>query len=163
MNPLSDYRPYRNLPALAGLGSFADAARPGLDVDVAVSRLKRFHYAFWRLHQICIARLTAEPVYELKMAFSRHGYLAAEADTLFRERVGEMREPPLGLEKIPHGALAVFFDEILCAPSTEDLVAGLYLKAFPALRAALSTYVAVAHPLADAPSIRICRIALMVP
>ena len=155
------YQPHKNLPALAGLGSFADAARPGLDVDVAVSRLKRFHYAFWRLHQICIARLTAEPVYELKMAFSRHGYLAAEADTLFRERVGEMREPPLGLEKIPHGALAVFFDEILCAPSTEDLVAGLYLKAFPALRAALNTYVAVAHPLADAPSIRICRIALM--
>jgi len=159
--PAIAYRPYRNLPPLAGLATFEQAARPGLDVDVAVARLKRFHYAFWRLHQICIARLTAESVYEFKMAFSRHGYLAAEADTLFRDRIGEMREPPLGLEKIPHLALAVFFDEILSAPSTTDLVAGLYAKAFPALRTALLRYVEEAHPLADAPSIRICRIALM--
>lgn len=160
-NPATSAGPYKNLPPLAGLATFEQAARPGLDVDVAVSRLKRFHYAFWRLHQICIARLTAEPVYELKMAFSRHGYLAAEGDTLFRERVGEMREPPLGLEKIPHPALAIFFDEILGAPSTEDLLAGLYSKAFPALRSAIRAYVATTHPLADAPSLRICKIVLL--
>ncbi len=161
MSSPGPYHSHKNLPPLVGLASFDQAARPGLDVEVAVARLKRFHYACWRLHQICIARLTAEPVYELKMAFSRHGYLAAEADTLFRERVGEMREPPLGLEKIPHPALAVFFDEILAAPSTEDLLAGLYLKAFPSLRDALRAYVAAAHPLADAPSIRACKIALL--
>jgi len=99
---------YRGLPELAGLATFEAAMKPGLSVADSVSRLKRFHNSFWRLHEICIARLTAEPVYELKMAFSRHGYHAAESDTLFRERVGEMREPPLGLQKIPHPALAVF-------------------------------------------------------
>lgn len=152
---------HRGLPPLAGITTFEAAMKPGLSVAGSVERLKRFHYAFWRLHQTCIARLTAEPLYELKMAFSRHGYLCAEADTLFRNRVGEMREPPLGLEKIPHPALAVLFDEILCSPTTEDLVEGLYRVAFPTLKAALETYLTEVHPLADAPSIRIARIALM--
>ena len=52
---------YRNLPPLAGLGSLADAMKPGLSVEESVRRLKRHHYAFKRLHQIFTARLTAEP------------------------------------------------------------------------------------------------------
>ena len=49
-----------------------------------------------------------------------------------RKRVGEMREPPLGLEEVPEADLEVFFDEILAAPTTEELVLGLYEKALPA-------------------------------
>lgn len=149
------------LPPLVGLCSFEQAARPGLSVEDCVSRLKRFHYAFWRLHQITIAHITEEPIYELKMAFSHHGHLSAENDTNFRARIGEMREPPLGLEKIPHPALAVFFDEILATPSTAERVLGLYENAFPALRAALTRYIETSHPLADAPSIRLCKLALV--
>ena len=52
--------------------------RPGMGIELCVARLKRLHYAFKRLHEIWIARLTAEPVYELKMAFSLHAYYAAE-------------------------------------------------------------------------------------
>jgi hypothetical protein len=155
------YQTYKNLPALAGLTDFTRAAQPGLSVEDCVRRLKRFHYSLWRLHQTFIAHLASEPIYELKMAWSLHGHLAAENDTNFRHRIGEMREPPLGLEKIPHPALAVFFDEILATPSTEERVLGLYEKAIPALIDALRRYVAQTHPLADAPSIRLCRIALM--
>ncbi len=152
---------HRGLPPLVGLADFETAARPGLSVETAVGRLKRFHYSLWRLHEILIGRLTAEPIYELKMAFSYHAHLCAENDTGFRTRVGEMREPPLGLEKTPHAALGVFFDEILSAPSTVDLVLGLYDRAFPLLRASLSRYVEETHPLADAPSRRLCRLALL--
>jgi hypothetical protein len=160
--PLSQqYRSYKNLPPLAGLADFERAAQPGLSVEECVKRLKRFHYIFWRLHQICVAHIANEPIYELKMAFSLHAHLAAENDTQFRRRIGEMREPPLGLEKIPHPALAVFFDEILCAPSSEERLLGLYEKALPALRDGLQHYLKETHPLADAPSIRLCRIALM--
>jgi len=151
----------QNLPPLAGLGTFERAMQPGLSIEECVNRLKRFHYAFWKLHRICIASLTSEPIYELKMAFSLHGHLAAENDTHFRGRIGEMREPPLGLEKTPHPALAVFFDEILSTPSTQERVLGLYEKAFPALRDALRRYIGETHVMADAPSIRLCRIALM--
>src|ERR1700761_6851884 len=155
------YQTYKNLPVLAGLTDFAHAAQPGLSVEECVRRLKRFHYSFWRLHQAFIAHLAEEPVYELKMAWSLHGHLAAENDTNIRARIGEMREPPLGLEKIPHPAMAVFFDEILSTPSTEERVLGFYEKAVPALIEDMQRYLKETHPLADAPSIRLCRIALM--
>ncbi|HEX4140292.1 MAG TPA: hypothetical protein VHY09_08090 [Candidatus Methylacidiphilales bacterium] len=156
-----EYQSYKNLPPLAGLTDFARAAQPGLSVEECVRRLKRFHFCFWRLHQAFIAHLAEEPIYELKMAWSLHGHLAAENDTNLRNRVGEMREPPLGFEKIPHPALAVFFDEILCTPSTPERVLGFYEKAVPALIEAMRRYMKDTHPLADAPSIRLCRIALM--
>jgi hypothetical protein len=149
------------LPPLSGLCSFEKACQPGLPVATCVSRLKRFHYTLWRLHQIMIAHIAEEPRYELKMAFSHHGFLAAENDTNFRTRIGEMREPPLGLEALPHPALGVFFDEILATPSSAERVIGLYEKAFPALRTALQNYLKESHPLADAPSIRLCRLALV--
>jgi hypothetical protein len=150
-----------NLPPLAGLASLEEAMNPGLSVAECVSRIKRFHYALWRLHQISIAHIAEEPVYELKMAFSLHGHLAAENDTNFRQRIGEMREPPLGLEKIPHPALAVLFDEILATPSTSERLLGLYEKAWPALRDALRNYIGQTHVLADAPTLRLCRHALL--
>src|SRR5947207_9981298 len=132
------YRSYRGLPTLAGLATLAEAAKPGLSVEACVERLKRFHYAFKRLHEIFTARITAEPVYELKTGFSHHAYLCAEHVTALRARVGEMREPPLGLEEIPHPALERFFDEVRAAPTTAELLVGLYEKALPALDGALT-------------------------
>jgi len=70
-----------------------------------------------------------------------------------------MREPPLGLEDLPHPALEVFFDEVLAAPTTAELLVGLYEKALPALDAALARHAADTNPLADAPSVRVCRFA----
>ena len=93
-------------PPLAGLATFAEAMRPGLGVEACVARLKRHHYAFKRLHEIFTARITAEPIYELKTGFSHHAYLCAEHVEALRTRVGEMREPPLGLEAVPDPALA---------------------------------------------------------
>jgi hypothetical protein len=157
--PISGYSSYRNLPTLAGLATIADAALPGLTVEQCVTRLKRFHYAFQRLHEILTARITAEPIYELKCGFSHHSYLCAEHVEALRNRVGEMREPPLGLEEVPHPALEIIFDEILAVPTTGELLAGVYEKAIPALDAALARYMADTNPLADAPSIRVCRFA----
>src|SRR5256714_809108 len=124
-------------PSLAGICSIQDAMKPGLSVEECVRRLKRYHYAFKRLHQILTARITAEPLYELKMGFSLHAHLCAEHASALRKRVGEMREPPLGLDAVPDPNLEVLFDEILGAPTTEELVLGLYEKALPALKAAL--------------------------
>lgn len=155
------YHTYKGLPALAGLADTEQAKLAGLPVEECVKRLKRFHYSLWRIHQICIAHIPSEPIYELKMAFSLHSHLAAENDSNFRSRIGEMREPPLGLEKVPHPALGVFFDEILSTPSTEERVLALYEIAFPALKDGLEGYIAETQVLADAPSRRLCRIALM--
>jgi hypothetical protein len=153
------YQSYKGLPQLAGLATVAEAARPGLGVEACVARLKRYHYAFVRLHQVLTARITAEPVYELKTGFSLHAYLCAEHVQALRNRVAEMREPPLGLDAVPDPALEVFFDELLAAPTTAELLAGVYEKALPALDAALARHRADTNPLADAPSVRLCRFA----
>ena len=162
MESLSNvYQSYRNLPCLAGVCSMEEAMKPGLSVEECVRRLKRYHYAFKRLHQIFTARITAEPIYELKMAFSLHAHLCSEHVAALRKRVGEMREPPLGLEAVPDPNLEIFFDEILAAPSTEELVLGLYEKAIPALKAALEKHLDETNRLVDQPSVRVCRFALM--
>src|SRR6266480_2731655 len=127
MTNVKTYRSYRGLPTLAGLATIEEAAKPGLSVETCVARLKRYHYAFMRLHEILTARITAEPIYELKTGFSHHAYLCSEHVAALRQRIGEMREPPLGLEEVPHEALAIFFDEILAAPTTEALLLGVYL------------------------------------
>jgi len=157
--PISNYKSYRGLPQLAGLCTVEEAAKPGLSVEECVRRLKRFHYCFKRLHQILTARITSEPIYELKTGFAHHAYLCAEHATALRTRIGEMREPPLGLEDVPHPALEVFFDEILCGPTTEELLYGLYQRALPAILEAIDRYQADTNPLTDAPSLRVLKFA----
>ncbi len=130
---VTKYNSYRDLPTLAGLATIEEAAKPGLSIDACVTRLKRFHYCFRRLHEILTARITAEPIYELKTGFSHHAYLCAEHVQAIRKRVGEMREPPLGLEEVPDPHVEIFFDEILAAPTSEETLVGVYEKAIPDL------------------------------
>ncbi|MEO6001802.1 MAG: hypothetical protein ABIZ04_04340 [Opitutus sp.] len=155
------YRSYRDLPSVAGITSIADAMRLGLSIDDCVARLKRHHWAFRRLHQIFVDRLTAEPIYELKMGFSLHAHYCAEHAAAWRTRVGEMREPPLGLEVVPDQALDVFFDEILCAPESSSLLLGLYEHAIPELRKSLLLHMEETNRLVDHPTFRLCRFALI--
>ena len=151
------YQSYRGLPSLAGLGSFPAAMNPGLSVEESVKRLKRHHYALRRIHTILLAKLTAEPIYELKMSFSYHAFLSAEAVSLLRARVGEMREPPLGLDKIPHPAMELFFDEICCAEKIEEVLLGIYEVALPDLIEGVKRHMQETHIVADQPTIRIAR------
>src|SRR5262245_62034384 len=158
---MKTYQSYRNLPALAGVCSMEEAMNPGLSVEECVRRLKRYHYAFKRLHHLLTARLTSEPLYELKMGFSLHAHLCAEHTAVLRQRVAEMREPPLGLEAVPDPALGILFDEILAAPSTGELLLGVHDIALPKLKGALLKHIKDTNPLADHPSIRVCRFALL--
>lgn len=152
------YRSYRGLPTLAGLATLERAATCKWSLEESVQRLKRLHYALKRLHETMTARITAEPIYELKTLLSHHAYLCAEQVTRIRGRVGEMREPPLGLDKVPHSGLERLMDEILASPSTEELLLGLYEVALPAVLAACNRLREQAHPLADAPSVRVAKL-----
>ena len=156
---MSAYQTYKNLPPLAGICSMEEAMNPGLSVEQCVCRLKRVHYAFHRLHHIFTSRLTSEPIYELKSAFSLHAHLCAEHVANLRQRIGEMREPPLGLDAVPDPHLEMFFDEILAVPGTVPLLLGLYDKALPALDHALDRHLKDTNPLVDHPSVRVCRFA----
>ena len=149
---------YHGLPVLAGLCSMADAIERDWSVDESVARLKRIHYVARRMHEALTAQITAEPIYELKSAYSHHAYLCAEQVDLIRTRVGEMREPPLGLDKIPHPALELLMDEVLQAPTTNEFVQGIYQVIVPGLIQACQRLKSDAHPLADAPTVRIAKL-----
>ena len=149
------------LPPLAGLCTFDEAQRPGLPVEECVQRLKRYHYSLKRLHQVFNNRIPSEPVYELKMTFSLHAYYCAEHVAALRQRISEMREPPLGLESVPDKHLEILFDEILAAPTTAELLLGVYEAALPSLQNALQQHLTDTNPLADHPSVRIIRFALL--
>ena len=151
----------RNLPPLAGLCSFEEAQRSTLSVEACVAWMKRQHYLLVRLHEIFTARITAEPLFELKTAFSLHAHLCAEHASAFRQRVSELREPPLGLESVPHDGLKLLCDEVLCAPSHVELVLGLYEVIVPALIESLLQYRQTTNLLADAPSVRVTRFCLL--
>ncbi|MDL5049718.1 hypothetical protein QQ054_27260 [Oscillatoria amoena NRMC-F 0135] len=156
-----NYPRYRGIPHVAGIGTIEEAMNPGLSVEEVVLRLKRHHYAMKRLHGIMTSRITAEPIYELKTAFSLHSYLCADHVAEIRKRIGEMREPPLGLDIVPDHNLEIFFDEIQCAPTSEELVFGIYAKAIPLLAEALRKHIRETSILADHPTVRVCRFALM--
>jgi hypothetical protein len=151
------YETYRGLPPLAGLCSMDHAIAANWSVEESVHRLKHLHYVLRRLVEIFTCRITAEPIYELKTAFSHHAYLCAEHVSAIRQRVGEMREPPLGLDKVPHPGLKLFCDEIQSAPSSESLVYGLYQVALPHVVERANLLIQDAHPLADAPTVRIAK------
>ena len=158
---MSSYRSLHGAPPLAGVCDFTEAQRPGLSVEECVRRLKRYHYALKRSHQIFNNRIPSEPVYELKMTFSLHSHYCAEHVATLRKRVGEMREPPLGLEAVPDENLEILFDEILAAPTTGELLLGLYEVAVPALDKAMRQHLKDTNPLADHPSVRVIRFALL--
>lgn len=155
------YAGYRGLPPLVGLLPMSQAAEIGLSVEDAVARLKRLHWAFKRLHGAFVTRLTAMPIYELKMAFSLHAFYCAEHVAALAARVQEMRQPPYGLDAAPHAALEIFFDEIAAAPAPEALVLGIYEAALPALVRGLERFLRETHRLFDFPSFRAARWALL--
>ncbi|RYD34129.1 MAG: hypothetical protein EOP86_11700 [Verrucomicrobiaceae bacterium] len=157
---MTSTRAHLRLPECAGLGGLERMASPGISVEGCVDRLKGYHYTLLRCWRILVSRLTAEPVYELKMAWSLHAHLCAEHVTALRERVAEMRHPPLGLDKVPSEALKLFFDEIQAAPTPTDLIHGIHQVALPALRDAMRRHLADTNPLADAPTCRILKFAL---
>ena len=152
---------FHNIPPLAGAFTFEDSQRPGFSVEECVKRLKCYHYILKRSHLVLNNRIPSEPIYELKMAFSLHSHYCAEHVSALRKRVGEMREPPLGLENIPDENLEILFDEIIATPSTEELLIGLYEVAFPFLKSSLQEHLEITNPLADHPSVRIIRFALL--
>ena len=127
-------------------------------LEQSVARLKRLHYSVRRIHETLTEKITSQPIYELKSAFSYHAYLCAEQVDLIRRRVSEMREPPLGLDKDPEESLVVFFDEINGSDSTYELLLGIYELALPAVLEACERLKNDAHPLADAPTVRVARL-----
>src|ERR1700680_2897337 len=116
----SEYRGYAGLSPLVGLHSMSEALVKGLPVEEVISRIKRLHWSLKRLHDIFVSRITALPIYELKMAFRLHAHYCAEHMGELAARVSEMRQPPYRLGVAPDSSLHLFFNEVKAAPNVEE-------------------------------------------
>src|SRR5206468_143357 len=139
--------PYDRIPELAGVASYRDAARVGYSVEENVRRLLRLHWMERRLMAILIARLTSEPVWEVKCALALHQWQCAEHVEALRRRIGEMRNPLPRLDVPPEqdptaAALDTFLDELAFADETLELLTGVYGVAYPALADAYRSHIA---------------------
>jgi hypothetical protein len=152
--------PYDRIPELAGIATYAEATRVGFSVDDNVARLLRYHWAERRLMAVLVARLTAEPVWEVKCAFALHQWQCAEHVSALRTRITEMRHPAPPLDVAPDAALDRFLGEILHSSGTAELLAGIYDVAFAALADAYRGHIEHSNPLVDHPTRRLLSIAL---
>lgn len=152
--------PTNGIPPLAGLATYEEAARPGYSVDDNVDLMRRYNFVETRLYQMSAAFLNPTPEWEVKEALSLHLYLDGEHSLSLRQRVAELRRPPLYLDQSPDEKLEAFLDEALRAQSTVEKLAGLFRVVRPALLAAYRTHLAETNPVFDHPTCRLLRTAI---
>lgn len=152
--------PTTGIPPLAGLASYEEAARPGLGVDDNVDLLRRYNFVETRLYGLSAAFMNPTPEWEVKCAFSLHLYLDGEHSQALRQRVAELRRPPLYLDQSPDEALEAFLDEAQRAQTTSEALTGIYRVIRPALLAAYQKHLAAINPVFDFPTARLLKAAI---
>jgi hypothetical protein len=144
------------IPPLAGIATYEEAARPGLDVDESVERLRRIEFLFRRLHLLSARFLPTVPEWEAKCGLGLQSWLDAEACAALRDRIGELRHPAPRFDDSPDSRLSTLFDELGEAESTVELLAGLEVVRGHVL-SAIDDYLTLANPLADFPTVFLFR------
>jgi hypothetical protein len=152
--------PSLGIPELAGVSTYADAARVGVSIDENVRRLVRFHWVERRLMLIAVAHLPATPEWEVKCALALHQWLDVGHASALRTRITEMRNPAPRLDIAPDPSLEAFLEELVRAEDTVELLAGVYGVAHPTLASAYRAYVERTNPLVDYPTVRVLKQAL---
>lgn len=150
-----------DVPELAGLCSYQDAARVGYSVEESVRRLLRLHWVEKRLAEAAVAHLPATPEWEVKCGLALHHWQDAEHATWLRSRITEMRSPPPRMDVAPDDLLEEFLQEILRSTDTVELVAGLHGVARKALLSAYRDHLVGSNPLVDHPTRRTLRFILL--
>lgn len=153
--------PSIGVPELAGLASYAGAARIGYPVEENVRRLLRYQWTERRLMTDLLSHLTAEPVWEVKCGYALHQWQDAEHVDWLRRRVGEMRHPVPPLDTAPDPGLDALLDEALRSGDAVELLAGSYAVVRAALAQAYRAHLAETNPLVDHPTRRILSRALL--
>ena len=148
------------IPGLAGICTYQEAATIGYSVDESVRRLVRFQWAEASIARALIAHLPATPEWEIKCALALHQWECITHADALRARIAEMRSPVPMLDSCPDEALGAFFEELLRSANTIELLAGIYGVALPALWAAYRSHLEETNHLVDHPTVRLLRAAI---
>jgi bacterioferritin (cytochrome b1) len=149
------------IPELAGISTYADAARIGFSVDENVRRLLRLHWAERQVMRTLVAHITSTPEWEVKCAMCLHQWHCAEHAEMLRRRIVEMRHPAPNLDAPPDAELDAFLGELLRSENTLELLVGIYDVALPGIRDAYRAHIAHTNQLVDHPTRRLMRLILV--
>ncbi len=145
---------------MAGLATYEEAARPGISVDDNVDLMRRYNFVEARVYQLCAAFINSTPEWEVKQGLSLHLYLDGEHSQALRQRVAELRRPPLYLDTCPDEKLEALLDEAMSSSNTIELLVALFVVIRPALRDAYRQHLDRTNPVFDQPTCRILKLAL---
>jgi hypothetical protein len=148
------------IPELAGVATYAEAARIGYSVDENVHRLLRYHWVERGLMTTMLAHLASTPLWEVKCALALHQWQSSLRIDALRRRVSEMRSPAPPLDTPPDASLDAFVEELLRARDPVELLAGIYGVTLPALGGAYAEHLERTNPLVDHPTRQLLRPAL---
>ncbi len=146
-----------SIPPLAGLATYAEAAKPGYSVEENVSRFLRYAWIEKRMMEVGLYWLASTPEWEVKEALGLHLSLHADHAADIRVRVAEMRNPLPRMDVSPDPAIDQFFDELLTAETTLEKIVGLYGVVKPALLEAYQAHYAHSNPVIDHPTRRMIK------
>jgi len=152
--------PRSGVPELAGLATYAGAARIGYSVEDNVRRLLRYQWTERRLMNDLLCHLTAEPTWEIKCGYSLHQWQDAEHADWLRRRIGEMRHPVPALDTSPDPGLDALLEEALRSTDAVELLAGSYGVVRTAVARAYREHLTETNPLVDHPTRRVLLRAL---
>jgi hypothetical protein len=147
-----------NIPPLAGICTYEEAARQGYTVEQNVGFMLRYAWVEKLMMEAGIFWMNPTPEWEVKEAYSLHLWLDTEHAGMFRDRISEMRNPPPRMDVSPDAKLDAFFSELLTAENTLERIVGLYGVFKPALLAAYKRHLAESNPITDHPTSRILDI-----
>jgi hypothetical protein len=152
---------FPDLPELAGICRYDDAAHIGLSVEENVRRLLRYHWVERRMMEIAVEHLPGTPEWEVKCGLALHQYQDCEHVRSLRERIAEMRNPVPRTDVAPDEALDALLEEVLRAADTVELLTGLYRVLKKDVVEAYEGHLAQTNPLVDHPTRRLLRFALL--
>ena len=149
------------IPPLAGICSYETAARPGLEVERTVLRLKRLNYVGRRLHETAAAHLPRTPEWEVKCALGLHLWLDAEHCSVDpRPRRGDARAAAAPRRRARRAAAGRAGGAAAGARTPSSCSPGSTARSVRALAAAYREHLALINPLFDHPTYRLLRAAL---
>jgi hypothetical protein len=132
----------------------------GMPVDECVSRLHCLAYVEERLMLLEAAHIVSCPEWDVKILLGRLQYEDSQHADQLKTRLTELRVAKTKAYKPPSDALKLVFDEAMHSASTVELLAALANLFKPVVIQAYQDYLAKTNGLADAPTIRLLKIAL---
>ena len=140
------------IPPLAGLANYAEAAAVGYGVKENVSRFLRYAWIEKRAMEVGLYWLASTPEWEVKEALGLHLRLDAEHAASIRVRVSELRTPAPRMDVSPDPLIDQYLDELLTAETTVEKIVGLYGVLRLALLAAYKAHFSRSNPVIDHPT-----------